>query len=210
MLASHGYGRFARAVTWAFPVGLAVLALAGVWGWPTPTDEGEQSPGTWLVCTLFGLVLVLIGVLALTALLSLTPGAGWAMAAVVLVLPGTVLLAAVLGVVGLARPAASRLALSGRLEGPFFDGAVTRWLAVGGFVLLAAGWLCLAVGVLAAGVLNRIDGALRAGTVAVATIAAYAHLQFLVVIAAMLALAAGLGLAFTASRLNPDGVPPSE
>ena len=77
-------------------------------------------------------------------------------------------------------------------------------------MLLAAGWLCLAVAVLAAGVLNRIDGALLAGTVAVATIAAYAHLQFLVVIAAMLALAAGLGLAFTASRLNPDGVPPPD
>jgi hypothetical protein len=44
----------------------------------------------------------------------------------------------------------------------------------------------------------------------VATIAAYAHLQFLIVIATMLALAASLGLAFTASRLNPDGVPPPD
>jgi hypothetical protein len=202
--------RFARALVWALPVGMALLALTGVWGWPTPSHEGEEAPGTWLTGTLFALVLAIVGVMALTALLSLTPGAGWAVAAVVLVVPGTVLLAAVLGVVGIARPAASRLSLSGKLEGRFFDGAVSRWLAVGGFVLLAAGWLCLAVAVLAAEVLNRIDGWLLAGSVGLATIAAYWHLQFLVVIATMLALAAGLGLAFTASRLNPDGVPPSD
>ena len=46
--------------------------------------------------------------------------------------------------------------------------------------------------------------------VALATLGAYAHWQFLVVLAAMLALAGALGLAFTASRLNPDGVPPSD
>jgi hypothetical protein len=202
--------RFARAAMWAFPVGMGLLALTGVWGWPTPTSEGEQSPGTWLVCTLFALVLALVGVIALAALLSLTPGGGWALSAVVLVLPGTVLLAAMLGVVGVARPVASRLGQSGRVEPRLFDGAVTRWLGVGGFVLLAAGWLCLAIAVLAAGVLNRIDGWLLAGAVGVATIAAYAHLQFLIVIATMLALAASLGLAFTASRLNPDGVPPPD
>jgi hypothetical protein len=151
-----------------------------------------------------------VGVIALAALLSLTPGGGWALSAVVLVLPGTVLLAAMLGVVGVARPVASRLGQSGRVEPRLFDGAVTRWLGVGGFVLLAAGWLCLAIAVLAAGVLNRIDGWLLAGAVGVATIAAYAHLQFLIVIATMLALAASLGLAFTASRLNPDGVPPPD
>jgi hypothetical protein len=72
-----------------------------------------------------------------------------------------------------------------------FDGAVTRWLAVGGFVLLAAGWLCLAVGVLAAGVLNRIDGVCWPGR----SWWPPCRLRppaVLVVIAAMLALAAGL------------------
>jgi hypothetical protein len=202
--------RFARAAVWAMPLGMALLALTGVWGWPTPTQEGQQSPGTWLVWTLVALTLAVVGVVALTALLALTPGAPWALAAVVLVLPGTVLLASVLGVIGVARPAASRLALSGRLEGPLFDGAVPRWLGVGSLVLLGAGWLCLAVAVAAARMLNRIDGALLAGAVGLATLAAYAHWQFLVVLAAMLALAGALGLAFTASRLNPDGVPPAD
>ena len=202
--------RFARSAVWALPAGMALLALAGVWGWPTPAGEGQQSPGTWLVTTLAGLVLSVIGMLAMTALLALTPGAPWAMASVVLVVPGAVLLASVLGVVGLARPAASRLGLGGKLEGPFFDGEVSRWLGVGSLVLLAAGFGCLAVAVLGSGVLNRLDAGLLAAAVGLATLAAYAHWQFLVVLAAMLALAGALGLAFTASRLTPDGVPPSD
>jgi hypothetical protein len=202
--------RFARASVWALPAGMALLALTGVWGWPTPAAEGQQSPGTWLATTLAGLVLAVIGVLALTALLSLTPGAPWAMASVVLVVAGTILLASVLGVIGLARPAASRLGLSDKLEGRYFDGAASRWLGVGGLVLLAAGFLCLAVAVLGSLVLNRIDAALLATAVGLATLAAYAHWQFLVVLAAMLALAGALGLAFTTSRLHPDGVPPSD
>jgi hypothetical protein len=202
--------RFARTSVWALPFGMAVLALAGVWGWPTPSAEGPQSPGTWLVTTLVGLVLAVIGVVALTALLCLTQGAPWAMASVVLVVPGTVLLASVLGVIGVARPAASRLGLSNKLEGRYFDGELSRWLGVGSLVLLGAGFLCLAVAVLASRILNRIDAGLLAAAVGLATLAAYAHWQFLVVLAAMLALAGALGLAFTASRLNPDGVPPPD
>jgi hypothetical protein len=203
--------RFARDAVWALPVGAICLALTGIWGWPTPTREPSgQSPGTWLVVTLLGLVLGLVGVLGLAALLSPTAARPWALAAVVGMLAGTVLVAPVLGVVALARPSVSRATdhlgpiLTAHLEARFFDNAVSRWLAVGGLALLAAGWLALGCAVLACRVLNRFDGAVVLLSVALAVLGAYLSWQFLTVLAAMGLLAAGLGLAWTAARLTPD------
>ena len=204
--------RFGRLVVWALPLGALLLALSGMWGWPTPTTEPVgPSPGTWLVFTVFGLLFALVGVLALTALLSTSPGRMWAMLGLGTALAGTVLLVPVLGVMGLARPAMNRLdaqlgpQAAAQLESRLFGGSVSRWLGVGGLILLSIGCLALGCAVLASRLLNRIDGYLLFGVVGVVGAAAYQHWQFLVVIAAMLLLAAGLGLAFTASRLTPDG-----
>jgi hypothetical protein len=204
--------QFGRISVWSLPVGALLLALSGMWGWPTPTtDPVGRSPGTWLVFTVFGLLFALVGVLALTALMSASPGRMWAMLGLGTSLAGTVLLVPVLGVMGLARPAVTRLnaqlgpQVAAQLESRFFGGAVSRWLGVGGLVLLSVGCLALGCAVLASRLLNRIDGFMLFGVVGVSIAAAYAHWQFLVVIAAMLLLAAGLGLAFTAARLTQDG-----
>jgi hypothetical protein len=206
---------FARGAVWALPVAAVCFATGGLWGWPTPTREPSgQSPGTWLVVSLIGLLLGAAGVTGLVALLSPTAARRWSLAALVGVAAGTVLVAPVLGVVALARPAVSRLAgqlppgITANLEYRFFDNAVSRWLAVGGFALLAAGWFALGCAVLASNVLNRIDGYLILAAVGVAVVSAYLSWQFLTVVAAMVLLAAGLGLSWTAARLTPDGAPP--
>jgi Amt family ammonium transporter len=204
--------RFARSAVWTLPMAAVCLALSGMWGWPTRAAEpAGESPGTWLVVTVFGLILGLAGVLAMTALLSATPGRSWSVGALVLVLTGTVLLAPVLGVLALARPSVTRLAgrlgpdTAADLDNRFLDNAVSRWLGVGGLALLAAGWLSFGCAVLASGVLSRVDGYLVLCAVTVAVLAAYVSWQFLITVAAVILLAAGLGLAWTAYRLRPDG-----
>ncbi len=207
--------RFARAVVWAVPGAAFSFALAGVWGWPTPHGGPTgQSGGTWLVVTVLGLVLGLLGMIALAALLVPTPGRRWALTALIMSLLGTVLLAPMLGVIGLARPSVTSVTreitagTAATLEAGFFDGDVSRWLGVWGLILLALGWFALGCAVLASRMLNRADGWLMLLAVAVAIAAAYLSWQFLLVIAAMVLLASGLGLAWTASRLTPDGGPP--
>ena len=76
---------------------------------------------------------------------------------------------------------------------------------MGGLILLSVGWLAFGCAVLASGVLNRVDGYLVLCAVAIGVLAAYLSWQFLITVAAMVLLAAGLGLAWTASRLTPDG-----
>jgi hypothetical protein len=200
---------FARLMVWAIPAAAMCLALTGMWGWPTQVSEPSgTSPGTWLVVTMLGLLLGLVGVMALTALLTATPGRRWALVALLAVLPGTVLLAPVLGIIGVARPSVLRLAsqmesgVAASLQGGFMDSVVSRWLGVGGLVLLAVGWFALGCAVLASGVLNRVDGFLLLVTVALAVLGAYLTSELLIVFASMVLLAAGLGLSWTASRLQ--------
>ena len=207
--------RFARTLVWTLPVAAICFALSGMWGWPTWTAEpAGESPGTWLVVTVFGLILGVVGVLAMTALLSSTPGRRWSLAALISAVTGTVLLAPILGVVGLARPSVTRVTdrlgpdAAADLERRFFDNAISRWLGVGGLVLLAVGWLAFGCAVLASGALNRVDGYLALCAVAIAVVGAYLSWQFLITVAAMVLLAAGLGLSWTASRLTPDGRTP--
>jgi Amt family ammonium transporter len=202
---------------WTLPAAAICYALSGMWGWPTRNSEpAGESPGTWLVVTVFGLILGVAGVLAVTALLSATPGRRWSVGALVLIPAGSLLLTPVLGVIAVARPSVSRTAdrigadAALDLENRFFDNAITRWLGVGGLILLAAGWFLLGCAVLASGVLNRVDGYLLLCAVAIAVLAAYMSWQFLITVAAMVVLAAGLGLAWTASRLTPDGRTPVE
>lgn len=203
---------FARTTVWAMPAAAMCLALAGVWGWPTQVAEPSgTSPGTWLVVTVLGLLLGLVGVLAITALLIATAGRIWALVALLTVLPGTVLLAPVLGIVGVARPSVLRLRLgsdlAADLDGRFVNGAVSRWLGVGGLVLLAVGWFALGCAVLASGVLKRVDGFLIIAAVVIAVLGAYLTWELLLFFASMVLLAAGLGLSWTASRLRAGVIP---
>ena len=204
--------RGARVAVWSLPAAAACLALAGIWGWPAMgRDPAGVSPGTWLVVTVSGLVLGLVGVVAMSALLASNGGRRWSLVALGAALTGTVLLAPVLGVIGLARPSLTRVAASlppgvaADLEHRIVQGTVSRWLGLTGLVLLAAGWLALGCAVIASRVLNRADGYLLGGMVAIAILGGYLGWRFLLVVAAMVLLAATLGLAWTASRLTPEG-----
>jgi membrane protein implicated in regulation of membrane protease activity len=88
------------------------------------------------------------------------------------------------------------------------DNAV-RWLLVGGLSLLGAGVCLLGIAVLASGLFARFDGYLLVVGAGFAVFASWASWQFLLVIAAIVLLAAGLGLAWTASRVTPDGRGPN-
>jgi len=182
--------RFARSTTWALPLGALGLALAGVRGWP-----GSAAPpsAAWLLTMLASLVLALVGGVALTALLGGTPGRRWAAVALVLMLAGTVLFVPVLGLIAVARGAA------GDADG------LARTLASGGLGLLGSGWVLMGCGVLVARILNRADGVLLVLAVGVAMASAYLSWQFLFVVAAMIMVAGGLGLSWSAWRLTPDG-----
>jgi hypothetical protein len=209
--------RSVRVAVWALPASAVCLALSGMWGWPTRYAEpAGASPGTWLVVTLGGLILGLIGVLCLTVLVAATPGRAAGIVAVVLVLIGSLLLAPVLGVLGLARPAGTRMEgriggeAAAELDARFLDHPLGRWLGFGGLIMLGAGWLAVAVAVLASRLLNRVDGYLVVCAVAIGAAAAYLNWQFLITVAAMVLLAAGLGMSWSAVRLTPDGDRPAE
>jgi hypothetical protein len=131
--------------------------------------------------------------------------------AVIASMAGTALLLPVIGVIGLARPAVTRTSgLIGSdaaqgLQGQFLDGSVGRWLTIGGAVLLGVGALALAGAILAADVLNRLDGWFVLIGVGVALAGAYLSWEFLLTVAGMAFLAAALGVAWNASRLTADG-----
>jgi hypothetical protein len=204
--------RFGRAVVWALPLGVIGLILSTVWGWPTSTSEPSgASPGTWLAITALGLGLWLIGLTALSALLATSPGRIWSAVAVIASIAGTALLLPMVGVVGLARPAVSRGSeligsdAAQSLQAQFVDGTVARWLTIGGAALLGVGALALAGAILAADVLNRLDGWFVLIGVGVAFAGAYLSWEFLLTVAGMAFLAAALGVAWNASRLTADG-----
>jgi hypothetical protein len=207
-----GWSRSLRGVgrvgAWALPLAAVGLGVSALWGWPQPGVNSDR-PGTWLILTIAALGLGLLGVLAVGALLAATPGRRWAVLGGAATLAGTTLLAPVLGVVALARPAVTNASAQLGDEAAravnLIDGRVARWLLVGGLALLVVGVSATGVAVVASGVLAPFDGYLLIGGVAVAVFAAWASLQFVLVIAAMVLLAGALGLAWTASRITPDG-----
>lgn len=191
---------FARPLTWALPLGWAVTALAVSWRWPTATRSTEGvSPGTWLIFMLAGLVLGLVGVLGLGALLAATRARFWAILAVLAVVAGTVALAPVLGLVALTGDAPAEVKAS------LFSGHVARELGTAGVTLLAVGWLLAALAILTADVFSRLDGLLIVAGAALALLGVAVGSPHLVVFAALLPLAGGLGVAWHAGRIAPDG-----
>jgi len=210
---------FARVAVWALPVAALLLALSAVFSWPTETSESILvSPGTWVVVTSLGLGLWLVGVVGLAALAANSRVRLWGYVAVVASALGVALLAPVVGAVGLARPAISRAVVAADdarvaevgadIHTRLLDHAVGRWLVVGGGVLLAIGVFAVAGAILGSRVLQRYDGWLVLLGLGVAVMAAYLSWEFLLVLAGMVILAGTLGLAYTVSRLAPDGSPP--
>jgi hypothetical protein len=94
------------------------------------------------------------------------------------------------------------------MQSALLDHAVGRFLLIGGSVMLALGAVAVVGTILGSRVLQRHDGWLIAAGVVIAIVAAAMTWSFLLTIAAMVILAGVLGLAYTASRIAPDGTPP--
>jgi len=210
---------FARAAVWALPVAALLLALSAVFGWPTETTESIiVSPGTWVVVTSLGLGLWLIGVVGLAALSAYTRVRRWGYVAVAASALGVALLAPLVGAVGLARPAITRVVVAADdariaevgddMHARLLDHAVGRGLLVSGGVLLAVGAFAVAGAILGSRALQRHDGWLVLLGLGIAVLAVFLSWEFLLVLAGMVILAGTLGLAYTVSRLTPDGNPP--
>jgi hypothetical protein len=133
---------------------------------------------------------------------------------------GVALLAPAVGVTGLARPAISRTAAevqndgqigaaAGQMQARLLDNSAGRFLIVGGSALLLLAVLAVAGTILSSRVLSQHDAWLVLLGLALAIAAAYASVEFIFVVAAMFVLAGTLGLAYTASRISPDGTPPT-
>lgn len=200
---ARGVRRFGRVAVWALPVAAISLGLAGWFGWP---GQPGREANRWVALTLVTLFAGQLAVIALAGLLVATRGRRWALAGLLATLAGTVATGPVLGLIALAPPerdGAGRAVLTRAA----LDGGTARWLGIAGLVLLTLGWLGLGLAVIASGVLNGTDGVLLICGVLLGCLAALLARSFLLAIAAMLLLAAGLGLAFTASRLTADGEP---
>jgi len=168
------------------------------------------ASGAWLVTTLASLLLGLVGAVGLAALLGGTPGRRFSAGALVFLLAGTVVFVPVLGLIGVAGPALARIPTSTGAAGYIFDSTAARLLGEGGLTLLGVGWVVMGVAVLGARILNRVDGLLLVLAVCVAVASEYLSWQFLFVVAAMIMVAGGLGLAWSAWRLTPDGRLPDD
>jgi hypothetical protein len=211
---------FARAVVWCLPAAVILLALSSVVGWPTADGEPSLlSPGGWVLATAAGLGLWVAGVVALSALVASMPVRPWGLAATLSSIVGMALLAPVVGAVGFGRPAISRAAsavendpaieqASASMQTQVLGHTAGRSLLIAGAILLGLGAVAMAFAVLGSRVLNRTDAWLIMLGVALAGVAAYLSWEFLLTLAAMVMLAATLGLAFTASRIAPDGTAP--
>jgi hypothetical protein len=172
--------RFARRAVWAVPAAAALFAFAG------PT-------GIQLAAALGALALGELGVIALAGLFAGTAARHLGLAALLATLAGTVLAAPALGAAAVAAPV----------------GLANQVLVGVGVAALMAGWLALAAGVMVGGVLNGSDAVVLTVAIAAGGASVLFGLTLLRVVAAVLLLAAGLGIASMASRVNPeDGAAP--
>jgi hypothetical protein len=188
----------ARVATWCLPLAAVVFGVSVLAAWPHST--AAASPGTWVLLTAASVMLTLLGALGVTVLLVPTAGRAPALAGLLTLLAGTALAAPVAGVVGLARPAVQHLgsATTIAFDADLASGPAVRGIALAGLLLLGAGWTLLACAILVSNRFSRGDGYLLLFAVGLAT--AGILVRPVLAIAALAALAAGLGLAFTATR----------
>ena len=206
--------RFARAAIWTLP-GYAMLLIAlGLVA--VPEADGNFAGYARFVTTdayrylnvgtVVGAWLGLVGIVALTGLLAGTRGRYFAIAGLLTGLGGTAVTLPLVGLRGLAEPVIGRVYQSGDAAGAaalrhdLYDTTTTR-VALAGAVLSGLGWLLLSIAALRARVLNRTDGYLL--MLSALLLGGAWYLPLLRTVAALLFLAATLGLAFTATRLLP-------
>jgi hypothetical protein len=210
---------FARIAIWCLPAAALALALSTIFGWPKANRSTSLvSPGTWVLFTLIGLALWAAGVTALAALAAGTRTRPWGFVAVPAAITGAVAISPAVGIAGLARPVISQATQSVQNDSRIADVASAiqtqllsgtgRLLLVTGGVLLAISAVAVAGAVLGSRVLSGHDAWLIIAALLLTGGAAYLSWDFLYPLAAMVLLAGTLGLAYTVSRIAPDGSAP--
>jgi hypothetical protein len=216
---AHTLRRAARYAIWALP-GYAVLAGLSVLGDDAAFTTDRASYAHYLAHVRFtpahltySVGTAFAGMVALVALAGLLAGTrcgrsaavalglGLAGVAVLLTGVGTVLLRQESARAALLRGRPSDVVLNPQLRG---GGAVLAVL--GGALLLTLAWMLLGVAVWRSRVLQRADGVLLIVSAPLLYLGGLV-LRVVPVLGALLLLAAGLGVAWTATRLSPDDPP---
>lgn len=210
--------RLGRAATWTLPGYAALLVGLGLVKVPDPdidfggyakyvTTDGYRY---LTIGTVAGSWLGLIGIIAVTGLLTGTRARYTAIAALLVGLTGTVVALPLVGLRGLGEPIVGRAYQRGDQAGAvalyadLHDTTAAR-AALAAVVLGGLGWLLLGIATLQARVLNRADGYLL--MFAAVLLGAARYLPILHAAGALLFLAAALGIALTANRLVPRNTP---
>jgi hypothetical protein len=174
--------RFARVALWALPV------AAVAYGWTTFGDVGHPEQ---FLAVLAAAWLSLVAMVAITALLAGSRSRRPAVAGLLLGFAGTVML---LPLMALPSDAA--------LAGGTVPADRIRLLGASAAVVAGTGWLLLGWAVLRSRLLNPADGILL--MIAAVSVGAGTYaVDPLPTVGALLLLAAGMGLAWTGSRLVP-------
>lgn len=214
---AHTLRRFGRLAIWALPVYAVLAGLGALRRDPAFStdparfdhyiDDGRFTLAhlTYSAGAAFFGLLALIGI---TALLAGVRGRRLAAAGLICGLAGAAVLLPEVGTLILRQEAARRallhgdladLALNAQLRGG--TGAVVVFV---GALALTAGWILVGLAVWRSRVLQKSDGVLLIISAPLLYLGGLI-LHMLPVLGALLLLAAGIGLAFTAARLNPGG-----
>jgi hypothetical protein len=199
--------RYGRIAIWALPLYAVLAGLVTLRDRPVlPLDPDWRGWALMFGSSFLGLV----GLTALAALLAGTRTRRLAGAALAAGLAGTVLLLPLLGTLCVQEPALGKALLHGTLRGVVIGdrlhGRTAAVLVLTGAALLTVAWLLTGVAVVAVRLLNVADGVLL---MIAAPLLFLGGLVFrpLPALGAVLLLAAGFGLAWTAARLAPEEPP---
>ena len=213
--------RFGRYAIWSLPV-YAVVSLLGLLhkdpafrtdpaGYDRYLDRLRFSP-SHLIYSVGAAFLGILALVAMAALLAGVRGRLFAAAALPIGLAGATVLLAEVGGLVVQQEAARDALRHGQLDAVVINaqlrGGTGATLVVAGSVALTLAWMLIGVALWRSRALQRSDGVLLILAAPLLYLGGYA-LHMLPILGAMLLFAAGIGVAWTASRLTPGRQPGS-
>jgi hypothetical protein len=209
--------QFSRYAVWAVP-GYAVLAGVGALyrnpGFSASAARlaryhaTHRTSLTWLCFTAGAAFVGLVALVALTALLAGVRGRRVTATGLLFGLAGAAVLLVEVGTLVVRQPGARSALLHGHWTRATINadvrGGSGALLVILGAVALSVGWMLLGAAVWRSEVLARSDGVLVMISAPMIFLGGFV-LDMLPVIGAMLLLAAGIGLGWTAARMTPGG-----
>jgi hypothetical protein len=206
--------RFGRYAVWAVPFYAVLTGLTALRHDPAFATDAHVYRDRFTVGHLSNVVFMaffgLLALVGLTALLAGVRGRRLAGIGLVLGLAGAALLLPEVGTLVVRQEAARTALLHGHLSAVALNAQVRGGGAVvavllGSLAMMVA-WILIGAAVWRSRVLNRADGVLVMISAPLIYLGGF-FLRMLPVLGALLLLAAGLGLAFTAARLTPADPP---